>query len=148
MAARARSILLVEDDQYCEALVLRALRNNNIAGEIVVARNAAEAMGHLFPAGNHPERGADSRPSVVFLDLSLPNVDGLGLLRCIRTDYAIRSLPVVIFSASTEREDIRRAYAEGANSYVRKPVDADELFEAVRLLATYWLTLNEPPPHI
>jgi two-component system response regulator len=105
-------------------------------------------MGYLFPAGAQSERGTASRPSVVFLDLSLPTVDGLGLLRCIRSDYAIRSLPVVIFSSSTQAEDIRRAYAEGANSYVQKPVNADELFETVRLLATYWLKLNQPPPHI
>ena len=143
-----KSILLVDDDQDFEALVVRALQKSKFEGAVVVARNAGEAMGHLLPTGSQPQRGAASRPCVVFLDLSLPTVDGLGLLQCIRADYAIRSLPVVIFSASTQAEDIRRAYVEGANSYVRKPVNAGELFETVRMLATYWLTLNEPAPHI
>jgi CheY-like chemotaxis protein len=143
-----KSILLVDDDQDFEALVVRALQNSNFEGAVVVARNAGDAMGHLLSAGSQPQGGGDSTPCVVFLDLSLPTVDGLGLLRFIRSDYAIRSLPVVIFSGSTQAEDIRRAYAEGANSYVRKPVIAGELFETVRMLATYWLTLNEPAPHI
>ena len=143
-----KSILLVDDDQEFEALVVRALQNGQFEGAVVVARTAGDAMGHLLPAGSQPQRGAASRPCVVFLDLSLPTVDGLGLLQCIRADYAIRSLPVVIFSASTQAEDIRRADVEGANSYVRKPVNAGELFETVRMLATYWLTLNEPAPHI
>jgi CheY-like chemotaxis protein len=148
MGAKARTILVVEDDPDFEALVLRALQKSQFADAVVVARDAAEAMAHLFPAGAQSEGGAGSRPSVVFLDLSLPTVDGLGLLRCIRSDYAIRSLPVVIFSSSTQADDIRRAYSGGANSYVQKPVNAEQLFETVRLLATYWLTLNEPPPHI
>ncbi len=144
----SKSILLVEDDQNCEELMMRALHESNIAAEIVVARNAGEAVGHLIPAGARSEKGPAARPCVVFLDLSLPSGDGLELLRCIRADYAIHSLPVVIFSASTQGEDIRRAYEEGANSYVRKPANADELFEAVRLLAAYWLTLNESAPRI
>jgi len=143
-----KSLLLVEDDRDFEALVLRALQKANFADALVVARSAGEAMGHLLSAGTQPGSTAASRPCVVFLDLSLPNVDGLGLLQCIRADYAIRSVPVVIFSASMQREDILRAYAEGANSYVHKPGSADRLFETVRLLATYWLTLNEPAPHI
>ena len=146
MTAKSRPILLIEDDRNCEALVLRALEKDNFTGEVVVARDAGEAMSHLLAPGNRAEQDAPSRPCAVFLDLSLPGVDGLELLRCIRADYAIRCLPVVIFSASTQDEDIRRAYAEGANSYVRKPVDAAELAETVRRLATYWSTLNEPPP--
>jgi CheY-like chemotaxis protein len=113
-----------------------------------VARNAGDAMGYLLSAGTQSGSATASRSCVVFLDLSLPNVDGLGLLQCIRADYAIRSVPVVIFSASMRREDILRAYAEGANSYVHKPDSADKLFETVKLLATYWLNLNEPAPHI
>ena len=142
----ARSILLIEDDRNCEALVLRALQKDNFAGEVVVARDAGEAMSHLLPAGSPAGQDAASRPCAVFLDLSLPGVDGLELLRCIRADYAIRCLPVVVFSSSLQDEDIRRAYAEGANSYVQKPVDSAELAETVRRLATYWSMLNEPPP--
>lgn len=142
----ARSILLIEDDRNCEALLLRALQKSDFAGEVVVARDAGEAMSHLLPTGSPADRGAAPRPCAVFLDLSLPGVDGLELLRCIRADYAIRCLPVVIFSSSLQEEDIRCAYAEGANSYVRKPVDAGELAETVRRLAAYWSRLNEPPP--
>src|SRR5262245_46491915 len=105
-----KSILLVEDDRDFEALVLRALQKTNFAHALVVARNAGEAMGHLLSTGTQQGNAAASRPCVVFLDLSLPSVDGLGLLQCIRADYAIRSVPVVIFSASMEREDILRAY--------------------------------------
>jgi len=144
----AKSFLLVEDDRDFEALVLRALEHSHFPGTVTVARNAGEALGHLLPAGNHAQGGAPDRPCVVFLDLSLPSIDGLELLRCIRADYAIHSVPVVIFSSSTQADDIRRAYAEGANSYVQKPVSAEKLFEAVRLMAAYWLTLNEPPPGI
>jgi CheY-like chemotaxis protein len=140
MTAKSRPILLIEDDRNCEALVLRALQKDHFTGEVVVARDAGEAMQHLLPAGNR------TGPCAVFLDLSLPGVDGLELLRCIRADYAIGSLPVVIFSASLQDEDVRRAYAEGANSYVVKPVDAGELAQTVRRLAAYWATLNEPPP--
>ena len=144
MGAKARTILVVEDDRDFEALVLRALQKTEFSDAVVVARDASEAMGHLLPSGN----ASNSRPCVVFLDLSLPNLDGLELLHCIRSDFAIRTLPVVIFSSSTQTEDIRRAYAEGANSFVQKPVGAEALFETVRLLATYWVTLNEPPPGI
>ena len=147
MRQLGKSILLVEDDQDFAALVVRALEKSDFPGAVVIARSAGEAMGHLLPARSQPA-GVASRPCVVFLDLSLPNVDGLGLLQCIRADYAIRSVPVVIFSSSMQREDIERAYAEGANSYVQKPTSADALFETVRLLATYWLRLNEPAPHI
>lgn len=146
MATRDKSILLVEDDPDFEALVVRALEYGNFRNAVVVARNAGEALGHLLPTGNRLQDAP--RPCAVFLDLSLPNIDGLELLRCIRADYAIRAVPVVIFSSSSQAEDIRRAYAEGANSYVQKPVSAEKLFETVQLLATYWLTLNEPPPGI
>jgi two-component system response regulator len=146
MSAKSRPILLIEDDRICEALVLRALKKSDFAGEIVVARDAGEAMTHLLPSGGSPSAPAPPRPCAVFLDLSLPGADGLELLRCIRSDYAIHSLPVVIFSSSLQDDDIRRAYAEGANSYVLKPVDADELAETVRNLAVYWSTLNYLPP--
>jgi two-component system response regulator len=146
MGANARKILVVEDDRDFEALVLRALQKTEFGDRVVVAHDASEAMGQLLPAGAGD--GANGRTAVVFLDLSLPNLDGLELLRCIRSDFAIRSLPVVIFSSSSQTEDIRRAYAEGANSYVHKPVGPEALFETVRLLATYWMTVNEPPPGI
>lgn len=148
MGTRARTILVIEDDRDFEALILRALQKTEFAESVVVARDASEAMSQLLPAGAGSGGGAAVRPAAVFLDLSLPNMDGLEILRCIRSDFAIRTLPVVIFSSSTETDDIRRAYAGGANSYVHKPVSAEALFETVRLLATYWMTVNEPPPGI
>jgi CheY-like chemotaxis protein len=132
--------LLVEDSPDDEALAVRALRRNNITN-VVVARDGAEALNLLFSAS---QDGSGQLPRVVLLDLLLPVLDGHEVLRRIRSDPRTRLLPIVILTTSTQQEDKVRAYAEGANSYVRKPVDFRQFTEAVRQLGSYWLVLNEP----
>ena len=136
-------ILLVEDNPDDVELTLRAFRKNNIANEVVVASDGAEALAHLFGAEGAP---APPLPAVVLLDLKLPKVDGLDVLRRIRADERTRLLPVVILTSSREQRDLVSGYSLGANSYVRKPVDFTEFIEAVRQLGLYWLVLNESPP--
>lgn len=139
------AILLVEDNADDEALTLRALHKNKIRNEVVVARDGAEAIDALFGAG--PFAGTELRRlQLVLLDLKLPRVDGLEVLRRIRGDERTRLLPVVILTSSKEEEDVRNGYGLGANSYIRKPVDFNEFMEAVRQLGLYWLILNQPPP--
>jgi CheY-like chemotaxis protein len=133
-----RIIMLVEDNPNDEALTLRALTKNNIKNEIVVARDGQEALNYLF--------GKGSLPAVVLLDLKLPKVDGLEVLRRIRSDERTKLLPVVILTSSKEDQDLIQSYSNGANSYVRKPVDFVQFTEAVRQLGLYWLVLNEVPP--
>ncbi len=139
MRANANRILLVEDNAKDEELTLRALRRNRIHNEIVVARDGQEALDHLFADAARP-------PALVLLDLKLPKVDGLEVLRRIRADAWTRLQPVVILTSSAEESDRLAGYGHGANSYVRKPVDFLEFIEAVRQLGLYWLVLNEPPP--
>lgn len=134
-------ILLVEDNPDDEALTLRALKKNNIRNAVLVARDGAEALDYLFGRGS--EAGL---PQVVLLDLKLPKVDGMEVLRRIRGDERTRFLPVVILTSSKEEQDVINGYREGANSYVRKPVNFDEFLEAARQLGLYWLLLNEPLP--
>ena len=141
-----KSILLVEDNPDDEALTLRALRQHNIANEVVVARNGVEALDYLFGTGPHEGRDLDDTPTVVLLDLKLPKIDGLEGLECVRADERTKRRPVVILTSSGEDEDKIRGYELGANSYVRKPVSFEEFSEAVRQLGLYWLVLNEPPP--
>jgi len=141
-----RVILLVEDNPDDEALTLRALRKNNIKNEIVVARDGAEALDFLFATGAHAGRDTSVLPQVVLLDLKLPKIDGLEVLRRLRADERTRLLPVVILTSSKEEQDLLRGYSLGANSYIRKPVDFNQFSEAVRNLGLYWLVLNEPPP--
>ncbi|HZI23309.1 MAG TPA: response regulator [Gemmatimonadales bacterium] len=141
---RDRSILLVEDNPDDEALTRRALAKNNIQNEIVVARDGAEALDCLFGTGAHA--GQPMAPEIVLLDLKLPKVDGLEVLRRIRAEPRTRLLPVVILTSSREERDIVNGYGLGANSYIRKPVDFGQFVEAVRQLGLYWLVLNEPPP--
>jgi two-component system, response regulator len=138
-------ILLVEDNARDEALTLRALRKSNVAGEVVVARDGAEALDYLFGTGAHAGRAPEVMPQVVLLDLKLPKVDGLQVLQRIRAGERTRRLPVVVFTSSSE-EDMIRSYDLGANSYVRKPVDFEQFSEAARQLGLYWLVLNEAPP--
>jgi two-component system response regulator len=138
-------ILLVEDNADDEALTLRALQKNNIRNEVVVARDGVEALDYLFGTGASAGRGA-LVPQLVLLDLKLPRVDGLEVLRRIRADKATRLLPIVILTSSKEERDLVNSYSLGANSYVRKPVDFGESTEAIRQLGLYWLILNEPPP--
>jgi two-component system response regulator len=140
------TILLVEDNPDDEALTLRALKKNNISNEVVVAHDGAEALDYLFGTGAHSGRDSSVLPQIVLLDLKLPKVDGLGVLRRIRGDARTKLLPVVILTSSKEERDLFEGYDLGANSYVRKPVDFTEFVDAVRQLGLYWLVLNESPP--
>ncbi len=139
-------ILLVEDNPDDEALTLRALKKNNIQNEVVIARDGAEALDYLFAAGAYAGRDARILPSVTLLDLKLPKIDGLEVLKRIRADERTRFLPVVILTSSKEEQDLINGYKLGANSYIRKPVDFSQFIDAVRQLGLYWLLLNEPAP--
>lgn len=139
-------ILLVEDNPDDEELTLRAFRRNNILNPVVVARDGEEALDYLFATGSYSGRDTRQQPQVVLLDLKLPKVDGLEVLRRLRADPRTRLLPVVILTTSNEERDILASYQLGANSYVRKPVDFDQFLEAARQLGLYWLVLNVPPP--
>ena len=139
-------ILLVEDNPDDEALTLRALKTNNISNKVVVARNGVEALDYLFGTGAHSGRDVRDLPAVVLLDLKLPKVDGLEVLRRMRADERTLLLPVVILTSSKEEQDVVGGYRLGCNSYVRKPVDFDEFVDAARQLGLYWLLLNEGPP--
>jgi len=142
-----RVILLVEDNPNDEALTLRALKKSNILNPVVVARDGAEALDYLFSRGTQQGRRPAGNPEVVLLDLKLPKVDGLEVLRQLRADERTRLLPVVVLTSSVEEQDLTRGYALGANSYVRKPVDFNQFVEAVKQLGLYWLVLNQRPPH-
>lgn len=135
-------ILLVEDNPDDEALTLRALKKNNILNQVVVARDGAEALDYLFCRGRYAARDADLLPELVLLDLKLPKIDGLEVLRQIRDAEGTRRLPVVILTSSNEQRDIIAGYDLGANSYIRKPVDFTQFTDAVRQLGVYWLVLN------
>lgn len=139
-------ILLVEDNPDDEALTLRALEKNNIKNEVVVARDGAEALDYLFATGAYAGRDTSVLPQVTLLDLKLPKVDGLEVLRRVRADKRTHCLPVVILTSSNEEKDLINGYSLGANSYIRKPVDFAQFIEAVRQLGLYWLVLNEVPP--
>ena len=139
-------ILLVEDNPDDEALALRAIRKNRIANPVVVCRDGAEARDYLFGLDAYDGRNPADTPSLVLLDLKLPKIDGLDVLRRIRADDRTRLLPVVILTSSNHEEDLIRGYGLGANSYVRKPVHFESFIDAVRQLSLDWLVLNEPPP--
>jgi len=136
-----RSILLVEDNPDDEALTLRALKRNNILNEVTVMRDGAEALDYLF-AGS----AEITLPGLILLDLKLPKVDGLEVLRQLRSSERTRLIPVVVLTSSIEEKDVIQGYRLGANSYIRKPVDLTQFVEAVRQLGLYWLMLNQPPP--
>jgi two-component system, response regulator len=140
------TILLVEDNPDDEALTLRALRKNNIGNKVFVARDGAEALDFLFCTGAHADRDPHDVPQIILLDLKLPKVDGLEVLRRIRGDERTRLFPVVILTSSNEERDLIEGYKNGANSYIRKPVDFNQFADAIRQLGLYWLVLNEPPP--
>jgi CheY-like chemotaxis protein len=146
MAMNDKVILLVEDNPDDEALTLRALKKNNILNAVVVAHDGVEALDYLFGTGTHAGRNPSHLPQVVLLDLKLPKVDGLEVLRRIRADERTKLLPVVVLTSSKEEQDLLKSYSLHANSYVRKPVDFTQFTEAVRQLGLYWLVLNEPPP--
>jgi two-component system, response regulator len=143
-----RVILLVEDSASDEELTLRALRKHNIANRVVVARDGAEALDYLFRQGGHASRDPDEVPQIVLLDLNLPKIGGLEVLRRIRADERTRLLPVVILTSSREDKDLNQGYSSGANSYVVKPVDFTQFAEAVRQLGMYWLVINEGAPRV
>ena len=139
-------ILLVEDNPRDEALTLRALKKNNIGNKVVVARDGVEALDFLFGLGVHADRDMSVMPQVILLDLKLPKVDGLQVLEKIRSDERTKHLAVVVFTSSSEEEDLLKSYNLGANSYVRKPVDFEQFLEATRQLGLYWLVLNQVAP--
>lgn len=139
-------ILLVEDNPDDEELALLAFKKGQVANEVVVARDGVEALDYLFGTGPYTGRDLTQLPQMMLLDLKLPRVDGLEVLRRVRADARLRRLPVVILTSSREEEDLMRGYDLGANSYVRKPVDFTQFVDAVRQLQMYWLVLNEAPP--
>ena len=141
-----RTILLVEDDPDDLELTLRAFNKSGVANPVVVARDGVEALDYLFGRGAYAGRDVSDMPAVMLLDLKLPKIDGLEVLRTVRADARIGLLPVVILTSSNQERDIIDSYQLGANSYVRKPVVFGELAEAVRHLGLYWLLINEPPP--
>jgi two-component system response regulator len=146
MTPKDKAILLVEDNPDDETLTLRALRRHNIRNPVVVARDGVEALDYLFGTGPYAGRDTTDLPQVMLLDLKLPRLDGLEVLRRVRADERTRRLPVVILTSSREESDVVAGYDLGANSYVRKPVDFTEFLESVRQLGLYWLILNETPP--
>lgn len=142
----SRTILLVEDNPKDELLTLRALKKCHVVNQVVVVRDGAEALDYLFGTGEYTDRDLDDLPTVVLLDLKLPKIDGLEVLRRIRADESYRLLPIVILTSSDEEQDILSGYELGANSYVRKPVIFADFSRAVADLGRYWLLTNEPPP--
>jgi two-component system response regulator len=144
---KTQPILLVEDNPDDEALTLRAFKQNNIMNPVVVAHNGVEALDFVFGTGIYQGRDLTVQPQLILLDLKLPKLDGLEVLKRLRTDARTQCLPVVILTSSKEDQDLLESYHHGANSYVRKPVDFSHFIEAVRQLGLYWLVLNEAPPH-
>ena len=141
-----KTILLVEDNRDDELLTLRALRKNKILNDVTVVRDGAEALDYLFGAGQYAGRDTKDMPQVVLLDLKLPKLDGLEVLRRLRAEDLTRRLPVVVLTSSDEEQDILASYDLGANSYVRKPVEFHQFIDALGQLGLYWLVLNQPPP--
>jgi len=143
-----KPILLVEDNQDDEVLTLRALKKNNILNEVIVARDGVEALDYVFGTGAHAGRDTSVQPQVVLLDLNLPRIGGLDVLRRIREDNRTKLLAVVVLTSSKEEEDVIRSYSLGANSFVRKPVEFNEFTQAVKTLGLFWLLLHEPAPSV
>jgi two-component system response regulator len=139
-------ILLVEDNPDDVELTLRAFRKNNILNRVIVAKDGVEAMDYLFGTGVYAGRDLKELPVVILLDLKLPKIDGLEILKRIRLDERAKLIPVVILTSSAEQKDVINGYSLGANSYIRKPVEFDQFVEAMRHLGLYWLLWNEPPP--
>jgi two-component system, response regulator len=144
----SKVILLVEDNTSDIGLTRRAMEKARISNTMIVVEDGREALDYLFATGAHAARDVADLPALVLLDLKLPNVDGLEVLRQIRADARTRRLPVVILTSSKEEQDLAASYDLGANSYIRKPVDFDQFAEAVHHLGLYWLVLNEPPPRV
>lgn len=145
MMAKVKTILLVEDNADDQELARMALEESRVANQVAVAGDGAEALEHLFPEEGDGARFMDPPPAVVLLDLKLPKVDGMEVLRRVRGDERTRLLPVVVLTSSSEEEDIVDSYGLGANSYMRKPVDFDQFHDMVKQFGMYWLLLNEVP---
>jgi CheY-like chemotaxis protein len=142
----SKSILLVEDNLDDVELTLRALKKNNIKNEVKVVYDGAEALDYIFGTGKYSDRDISNMPTVILLDIKLPKVDGLEVLRQIRANNLTKLLPIVILTSSKAEQDIVNGYSLGVNSYVRKPIDFNQFAEAVSHLGLYWLLLNEVPP--
>lgn len=142
----SKSILLVEDNQDDVDLTLRALKKNGISHEVVVSRDGPEALDYLLGSGAYAGRGPAPLPAVVLLDLRLPKLDGLEVLRRIRSHPHTQNLPVVVLTSSKKDVDVVSSYNFGSNSFIQKPVEFPQFIEAVRQLGLYWLAVNEPPP--
>ena len=140
------TILLIEDNPDDVELTLHAFQKNHMANEVVVASDGAEGLDYLFGTGKYVGRDADELPALILLDLQLPKIGGLEVLRKVREDERTKRIPVVIMTTSDEEEDIVNGYNGGANSYLRKPVDFAEFMNAVKQLEMYWMVLNTPPP--
>jgi len=145
MIENSIEILLVEDNPNDVELTLHALKKNNLTNRVYVVRDGAEALEYLFSSGAYAERDLNQTPKVILLDLKLPKVDGMEVLKRIKADERTRSIPVVVLTSSREERDIVDSYRLGVNSYITKPVDFDQFTEAVRQLGLYWLLLNQPP---
>ncbi len=146
MDSTDKAILLVEDNPGDVALTRRALKKANIANDLAVAIDGVEALDYLFGTGPYAGKGRPKPPVVVLLDLKLPRIDGLEVLKRLRADPATKLLPVVILTSSNEQKDVVGCYSGGCNSYIRKPVDFDNFAEAIKQLGLYWLVLNQSPP--
>jgi CheY-like chemotaxis protein len=140
-----RPILLVEDNINDVELTLAALQNNNVANQVIIARHGGEALDYLYRRGNHEKR-PEGNPVVVFLDLKMPKVDGLEVLRQMKNDDSLKMIPVVMLTSSREEADLIKSYKFGVNAYVVKPVGFEQFTEAIRQLGIFWAVLNEPPP--
>jgi len=139
-------ILLVEDNPHDAELALRALSKNHLANRVVVVGDGAEALDFIFARGAYADRTVENGPKVILLDLKLPKVDGMQVLRAVKSDVRTRVFPVVVMTSSSEDKDVVESYHLGVNSYLVKPVDFDKFVEAVANLGLYWLLLNQPPP--
>ena len=140
------TILLIEDNPDDVELTLHAFQKNNMANDVVVASDGAEGLDYLFGTGKYADRDAEQPPALILLDLQLPKIGGLEVLRKVREDERTKRIPVVIMTTSDEEEDIVNGYNGGANSYLRKPVDFTEFMNSVKQLEMYWMVLNTPPP--
>jgi len=141
-----QAILVVEDSPTDEALLERALKKSGFTNRIVIARDGIEAIQYLFAFGHYEFRDSNDVPAVVLIDLNLPKMDGLDVLRRMRSDYRTKLIPVAIFTSSIEEQDLINGYSLGANSYVRKPIEFSKFTKVVEQLVNYWIELNEPPP--